>query len=226
VAARYHDELAPAIERVWHDGIDSIRADLREWLRRTAMDSARWRPDRFELGFGLTDRSHADPASVAEPIELEIGLKLRGSIDLVERGADQSLRVTDHKTGRVRASRDVCIGGGKTLQPVLYALAAERILSEPIEAGRLYYCTATGGYEERVVTIDGAARAAAADFTAIIGQALADGFLPAAPGARECDYCDYRRICGPYEQTRLEYKTAAKSVADRIANLTRLRDMR
>ena len=226
VAARYRDELAPAIERVWLDGIDAIRADLREWLRRSAMDSARWRPDRFELGFGLIDRSQADPASVAEPIELEIGLRLRGSIDLVERGADRSLRVTDHKTGRVRANRDVIIGGGKTLQPVLYALAAERVLGEPIEAGRLYYCTAAGGYEERVVTIDAAARAAAADFTAIIGQALADGFLPAAPGARECDYCDYRRVCGPYEHTRVEYKTAAKSVADRLANLTRLREMR
>jgi ATP-dependent helicase/nuclease subunit B len=227
VAARYHDELAPAIERVWLDGIDAIRADLREWLRRSAADSARWRPDRFELGFGLTDRSQADPASVAEPVELEIGLKLRGSIDLVERGADNSLRVTDHKTGRVRAERDLIIGGGKTLQPVLYALAAERILGKPIEAGRLYYCTAAGGYEERVVTIDDAARAAATEMTTIVGQALADGFLPAAPDTRECDYCDYRRVCGPYEHTRVEHKTAAKSDAyRRLDSLRRLREMR
>jgi ATP-dependent helicase/nuclease subunit B len=225
VAARDHDRLAPAIERVWIDGIDSIRADLREWLRRTAIDSVRWRPARFELSFGLADRSQADPASVTDPVELEIGVNLRGSIDLVERGADQSLRVTDHKTGRVRANRDVIIGGGKTLQPVLYALAAERILGEPIEAGRLYYCTAAGGYEERIVTIDAAARAAAADFSKVIGQALMDGFLPAAPGPRECDYCDYRRVCGPYEHTRVEYKTAAKNVADRLANLNRLREM-
>jgi ATP-dependent helicase/nuclease subunit B len=226
VAANYHDELAPAIERVWIDGIDSIRADLREWLRRTAEDSPRWQPERFELGFGLSDRSHADPASVATAIKLDLGLELRGSIDLVERGADQSLRVTDHKTGRVRANRDVVIGGGKTLQPVLYALAAERILGEPIEAGRLYYCTAAGGYEERVVRIDAAARDATADFVAIIGKALSEGFLPAAPGPRECDYCDYRRVCGPYENTRVEYKAAAKSVADRLVELRRLRELR
>ena len=227
VAAHYHDELAPAIERVWLDGIDAIRADLREWLRRSAADSARWRPERFELGFGLTDQSQADPASVAQPVELEIGLKLRGSIDLVERGADHSLRVTDHKTGRVRAERDLIIGGGKTLQPVLYALAAECVLGEPVEAGRLYYCTAAGGYEERVVTIDAAARAAAAAMTAIVGQALAEGFLPAAPGERECDYCDYRRVCGPYEHIRVEHKTAAKSEAyRRLDNLRRLREMR
>src|SRR5262249_19236879 len=30
VAARYKDDLSPAIERVWEDGIASIRADLRE----------------------------------------------------------------------------------------------------------------------------------------------------------------------------------------------------
>ncbi len=226
VAATYHDQLAPAIERVWIDGIDAIRADLREWLRRTAEDSSRWRPERFELGFGLSDRSHADPASVATAIKLEIGLELRGSIDLVERGADNALRVTDHKTGRVRADREVVIGGGKTLQPVLYALAAERILGEPVAAGRLYYCTAAGGYEERVVTIDTAARAAAADFAAIIGKAIGDGFLPAAPGARECEYCDYRRVCGPYENTRVEYKAAAKAVADRLVELRRLRELR
>src|SRR6185503_12111233 len=56
VAARYRDELAPAIERVWADGIASIRADLREWLRRMAGDVA-WTPSRFELAFGLAEKA-------------------------------------------------------------------------------------------------------------------------------------------------------------------------
>ena len=38
VAENWHDRLAPAIERVWKAAIDAIRADLREWLRRTADD--------------------------------------------------------------------------------------------------------------------------------------------------------------------------------------------
>ncbi len=57
-----HDELAPAIERVWLDGIESIRADLREWLRRAAEDPEHWRPEWFELGFGLSDRAQGGPA--------------------------------------------------------------------------------------------------------------------------------------------------------------------
>jgi len=221
VAAHYHEELAPAIERVWHDGIDSIKADLREWVRRMAEDRERWCPERFELAFGLSDRSQADPASVEAPIALAGGLSLRGSIDLVERGLNGTLRVTDHKTGRVRAEKKLVIGGGKTLQPVLYALAVERILKEPVESGRLYYCTAAGGYEERVVALDDDARAAAAEFTRVVGKALGDGFLPAAPDRRECTYCDYRRVCGPYEETRVEHKPD-----QRLADLKRLRGMR
>ena len=206
VAERSRDDLAPAIERVWKDGVDAIRADLREWLRRAANDPQKYCPERFELAFGLKDRDHADPLSSLDPIELAGGLKLRGSIDLIERSADGVLRVTDHKTGKVRAQKNFVIGGGKTLQPVLYALAAERLLAEPVRSGRLYYCTATGNYEERIVEIDETARAAALDFVATVDGALKAGFLPAVPEPRECEWCNFRRVCGPYEEQRMRIK--------------------
>jgi CRISPR/Cas system-associated exonuclease Cas4 (RecB family) len=206
VAEQWRDDLAPAIERVWKDGIDAIRADLREWLRRASQDPQKYRPERFELAFGLKDRDHADPASSNDPVEIAGGLKLRGSIDLVERSGDGVLRVTDHKTGKVRAEKNFIIGGGRTLQPVLYALAAERLLSEPVRSGRLYYCTATGNYEERIVEIDETARAAALDFIATVDDALKAGFLPAVPEPRECAWCNFRRVCGPYEEQRMRVK--------------------
>ncbi|MGA3230244.1 MAG: PD-(D/E)XK nuclease family protein [Candidatus Binatus sp.] len=221
VAARWHEDLAPAIERVWRDGIDGIRADLREWMRRAAEDPEHWRPEWFELGFGLSDRAQADPHSSAEPVAIDGGLSLRGSIDLLERDPAGRIRVTDHKTGKVRAAKDFVIGGGKTLQPILYALAAERLLGEPIYAGRLYYCTATGGYEERVVEINDEARGAVRKFVAIIKKSLEEGFLPAAPDDRECEWCDYKRVCGPYEERRSRIKPKA-----RLEPLNRLREMR
>lgn len=222
VAARYRALLSPAIPRVWDDGINGIRADLREWLRRSAEDEAGWVPDRFELAFGLSlrERGDADPASVTEPITIAGGLRLRGSIDLVERHPRGALRVTDHKTGKVWAEPGVVVGGGEVLQPIFYALACEQLLPEPVEAGRLYYCTATGGYEERVVPLDAHGRAAAADVVATVAQALGDGFLPAAPVERGCLYCDYRPVCGPYEEQRHRRKPA-----DRLAALARLRRM-
>ncbi len=222
VAQDYRDRLAPAIGRVWDDAIAGIRADLREWLRLAAEDDSGWVPYRFELSFGLAERerAHADPASTSEPVSIAGGLALRGAIDLVERQARGRLRVTDHKTGKVRARPGVVVGGGEILQPVLYALACERLLPEPVETGRLYYCTATGGYEERVVAIDDRARTAAAEVIAILDRALQAGFLPAAPAPRACEYCDYRPICGPYEEIRTRGKPG-----DRLRDLTRLRSM-
>ena len=221
VAQQWHENLAPAIERVWLDGIESIRADLREWMRRAAEDPEHWRPEWFELGFGLRDRDQADPHSSADPVAIEGGLSLRGSIDLLERDPAGRIRVTDHKTGKVRAEKNFVIGGGKTLQPVLYALAAESVLKEKVYAGRLYYCTAAGGYEERVVEIDDEARAASRKFVAIVKQALEAGFFPAAPDARECDWCDYKRVCGPYEERRSKIKPSKP----RLDALNRLREM-
>ncbi len=221
VAEVWHDRLAPAIERVWKDGIDAIRADLREWLRRAAEDPIPWTPERFELAFGLQGRDQADPASRAEPVPLEAGLILRGSIDLVERGLGGRLRVTDHKSGKADAPKDVIIGGGRVLQPVLYALAAERLLGEPVESGRLYYCSSRGGYEERVVPLDDAARDAARKFAAAVTDAIEKGFLPAAPAEGGCRWCDYRMVCGPYEEMRVAQKPPA-----RLAALERLRGLR
>jgi RecB family exonuclease len=231
VAEQWRDDLAPAIERVWKDGIDAIRADLREWLRRSANDPQKYCPERFELAFGLKNRDHADPASSQDPIEIAGGLKLRGSIDLIERSSEGVLRVTDHKTGKVRAQKKFIIGGGKTLQPVLYALAAERLLAEPVRSGRLYYCTATGNYEERIVEINETARAAALDFVATVDGALKAGFLPAVPEPRECNWCNFRRVCGPYEEQRMRIKaggvassaTAKSKEAQRVAPLWNLR---
>src|SRR6185503_10410611 len=221
-AGRLSDRLAPAIDRVWADGIDAIRADLREWLRRQADASDGWVPDRFELSFAVAerDREHADPASVETPVEVLGGLKLRGAIDLVERRADGRLRVTDHKTGKIYASDGVVVGGGQVLQPVLYALAAERLLDATVVAGRLYYCTATGEYTERVVPLDAQSRGAAATVVEIVGDALRQGFLPAAPAKGACTWCDYRAVCGPYEEVRVERKPV-----ERLAALARLRGL-
>jgi len=220
VAARYHDDLAPAIERVWEDGVASVAVDLREWLRRASEDASGFQPWRFELSFGLAEPRARDPQSVREPVELDCGLRLRGSVDLIERHAS-GLRVTDHKTGKVRMKQDTCIEGGKTLQPVLYALAVEKLFpQQPVRSGRLYYCTLAGGFEERQVALDDDARSAAQVLANTVRKALENGTLPAAPEPGACEWCDYRRVCGPYEEFRTQRKTQAP-----LEDLRRLREL-
>ena len=41
----------------------------------------------------------------------------------------------------------------------------------------------------------------------IIDESLHQGFLPAAPRAKACDNCDYRVVCGPYEEERSARKS-------------------
>jgi ATP-dependent helicase/nuclease subunit B len=211
VAGEYEEKLAPAIARVWEDGIASIQADLREWLRRAADDESGWVPWRFELSFGLRERRARDPASRDEPVPLDCGIRLRGSIDLVEKHAATGvLRVTDYKTGKARAEKGTVVGGGETLQPVLYALVLEKVFEgSPVDSGRLYYLTAKGGYEERTVPLDARARETAQVVADTIGGALRDGFLPAAPAERACEWCDYRPLCGPREEQRVRRKSPA-----------------
>jgi ATP-dependent helicase/nuclease subunit B len=220
VASEYEDELWPAIPKVWEDGINAIGADLREWLRRQADADDGWVPYKFELSFGLADRARKeeDPASVPEPVHVAGDLRVRGSIDLVERHVSGKLRATDHKTGKARAKDGVVIGGGQHLQPVLYALACEKLLDGPVEAGRLYYCTAAGNYEERVVMLDDFARGYAGIMVDTVGHALAEGFLPAAPDRDACVWCDYLAVCGPHEERRVKVKPQ-----DRLVELKSLR---
>jgi RecB family exonuclease len=222
VAARYRDELAPAIERVWVDGVASVRADLREWVRRMSEDESGFVPWRFELSFGLPGRRARDPHSSADPVALDCGLRLRGSIDLVERTREGHLRVTDHKTGKARVKSGDVVSGGASLQPVLYALAAEKLFpGSQVDSGRLYYCTASGGFEDREVPIDEVAHRSAARVAEIIGESLSKAFLPAAPAKRACEWCDYRVVCGPYEELR----TGRKSQSE-LAPLETLRRLR
>ncbi|MGK4007926.1 PD-(D/E)XK nuclease family protein [Sorangium sp. So ce1036] len=203
VAARYADELAPAIQRVWDDGIASVRADLREWLRRAAEDRD-WEPIHFEMSFGLPRRLARDPASSDEPVELDCGVKLRGSIDLVERSVWGAMRATDYKTGKARAPRDAVVSGGGALQPVLYALALEKLMppGTQVESGRLYYCTSAGGFTEVPIYLDARAREAAAQVAGIIGEAIDRAALLPLPAEGACAQCDYRPVCGPYEELR------------------------
>ena len=207
VAARYKDELAPAIDRVWEDGIASIRADLLESLRRESERAEAWSPWKLELAFGLPDGRGRDPSSSAEPVKLECGITLRGSIDVVEESADGRLRATDHKTGKPRQRPGTVVGGGESLQPVFYALVLEKLFPDrPILGGRLSYCTSAGEFKEVMVDLNVRARDAAIKVAAALNEALSKGFLPAAPAKDACRFCDYRPICGPWEEERARKK--------------------
>ena len=205
VARDVFDRYKPAIERVWQDGVQTLEADLRQSLR-LATDEPDWKPAYFELSFGLPGRDvdSQDPASSPKPVTLIEGLQVRGSIDLVEKSASGALRATDYKTGRSRAEPGNVIGGGKHLQPLLYALVLEKLFPEAeVRSGRLLYNTQVGGFLSVETRLDAASREAFASVVRTLRGALETGFFPAAPDDDECRYCNFRPVCGPDEARRM-----------------------
>jgi len=204
-AAGYRDELAPAIPRVWEDAISDIGADLVRWLQVTR-DSG-WQPVLFEHEFG--GRGSGASAEPAGPVVLPFGLPLQGVIDAVEQSGN-SLRATDYKTG-TPPETNVVVGGGRHLQPTLYSLVLEQLFPErEVTSGNAFYCTTKGQFLRNEVALAEPARAAAAAVHQTIESAFQEGFFPAAPTSEACDFCEFRRICGPYERQRVERKDPSK----------------
>jgi CRISPR/Cas system-associated exonuclease Cas4 (RecB family) len=166
-------------------------------------------------------------------VQLSIGLRLAGAIDLVERARDAAggsvLRATDHKTGSP-LERLGTVNGGRVLQPLLYALALEQLFpGDRVASGRLYFCTERGEFKRCDVPLDESSRGVASELIASIDKHVADGFLPAAPASQpedrarsECDRCAYRVVCGPYEGERLRVKGRDLT---RLAPLSHVRNL-
>lgn len=207
-ASDYRERLAPAIPRVWEREIEDLRLDLRGWIREVISLGQSWTPAYFEYSFGLPVESGKDAESRPEEAVVLNGVRLRGSIDLIESNAARTaLRVTDHKTGKLPEEPTQWTGKGEVLQPLLYALAAESLLKLPVESGRLFYCTQRGGFREQVIQIDEHARRAIQLVTDSIDQSVRQGFFPAVPRHEACTFCDFRMVCGPYEELRTRHKS-------------------
>jgi len=227
-AERYHDQLAPAIERVWQDEIESLRGDLRMWLSRWIDVEDGWEPFRFEFSFGMPLDADHDPASVREPVTLASAdgrqFRLRGAVDLIERNAlTGALRVTDHKTGKNRTTPYLVVGGGATLQPVIYGLVVEQVFQQSVSQSRLYFSTTVGGFTEHQVSLRDEAKRAGLEVLEIIDRAIDTAQLPVAPREGACNWCDFRAICGPLEDRRFKHKTKEPDI---VGDLLELRSLR
>jgi ATP-dependent helicase/nuclease subunit B len=199
--------------------MSDLRRDLGIWVRRIAEERV-WQPQYFEFSFGLSDEGR-DPRSLPDPVPIGDGYVLRGSIDLLEYRPDLDVwRVTDHKTGKNRTAADLIVGGGQTLQPVLYSVAVEQGLGVRVTGGRLFFCTTAGGFADREIPITDTTRARGLEVLSIIDRAIEQGFLTAAPADGACAWCDFRAACGPREEDRVKRKRR-----DRLADLTALRAM-
>ena len=218
IAAKYAEQLAPAVERVWQDEIAAMRTDLHIWARDLARRDG-WEPWLFEFAFGLPAAPEHDPKSRPEPVAIDGRFMLRGAIDLVERKpGTKMLRVTDHKTSKNRSERGSIIGHGQQLQPVIYSLAVEAATGCTVESARFSYCTTAGGFSEHNLPMNESTRRMGIEALEIIDRAVELGMLPPAPAEKACAICDFFAVCGPNQERRARRKSH-----EQIADLLELR---
>src|SRR5205085_7781976 len=108
-----------------------------------------------------------------------------------------------HKPGSLPQPLPRSIGKGEVLQPALYALAVEQILAQPVASARLYHATLKANFKSIPIHIPNDNTAHVME---TIDSAISNGLLPANPREDACTYCDYRPVCGPYEEQRVKRK--------------------
>lgn len=150
-------------------------------------------------------------------------LLLQGRIDRVDRLPDGTYAVWDYKTGAARRyeSQWTHFEGGRQLQHVLYAWAAEELLRRsgrdpsPYVARSGYLMVSRRGRGIRADRPQDPAHREEARvlLRALLDVAAAGLFAPAPDAGKVCAFCDYRQACGgPEAVEQVKRKAGAGEV--------------
>ena len=85
----------------------------------------------------------------------------------------------------------------------------------------MYFCTSVGGFSEVIVPLDQYTRNSIAQVAEIIGEALDEPFLPAAPAERQCAWCDYQPICSKADRAGSVRRVPATAVESLVIKSVR-----
>lgn len=183
-----------------------LKQELAEWLKLHYDEQ--WSPVRAELAF---ENSPGRPNAI-RPVPPALLPSARASpcavpsSSLVKHSQGGKLRVIDLKTGMVRAQENFLIGGGETLQPVLYAMAVEDFLGAPVVQSSLEYCTLRGGFNSVTLQRIPQARRKVIEALHQLQNTIEAGHLPAYPQRDGCSRCDFQAVCGPRAEMLSRHK--------------------
>jgi len=202
IITRYKEDIPPPSEGVFAGEKTEAMQALDVFLAAEQELGKKVEPLMFEVVFGIAEE---EGTGMEEPVEVALSPKssfrLRGRIDRIDRVGESRYRVVDYKTGRYsRYDKLRCFGGGRTLQHVLYALAAEEILKKEgmdakprvVESG-YYFPTRRG--EGKEVLIGEFDRGRLKELLGELLDIVAKGHFIVGLDVT-CSYCDFLPICG------------------------------
>jgi len=222
-AAALEVEGATGRTAFWRSEQHRQRHELEHWLHH---DSELVRDRRAsvlasEHHFGMGDTA---PALITLPDGTQV--RLRGSVDRIDRCADGSLVVTDHKTGGSRSYRDITdadpTAGGTKFQLPAYAAAALAVAREqpvtPVVAEYGFFGKAS--YERVTCTIGPQSWPQVTEALQHILAGIRSGVFVARPEKSQfrlsfvpCEYCDPDHLGTAERWTQFERKLADPRVA-------------
>jgi ATP-dependent helicase/nuclease subunit B len=216
IIARYKEEIPPPSEGVFIKEKAEVMQALDVFLAAEEKLGERVEPLMFEVVFGIAEEKGK---GMEEPVEVSLApdrsFQLRGRIDRIDRVEGNGYRVVDYKTGRYsQYDKLLCFGGGRTLQHVLYALAAEAILkntgvdakAKVVESG-YYFPTRRG--EGKEVTVKEFDREALKGLLGELLDIVRKGHFIGSLDKTDCTYCDFQPICGEGAADRTKAKKNA-----------------
>jgi CRISPR/Cas system-associated exonuclease Cas4 (RecB family) len=227
IITRYKEEIPPPSEGVFLKEKAEVMQALDVFLAAEEKLGERVEPLMFEVVFGIAEEKGK---GMEEPVEMSLApdrsFRLRGRIDRIDRVEGSGYRVVDYKTGRYsRYDKLRCFGRGRTLQHVLYALAAEAILKKTgvdarpkvVESG-YYFPTRRG--EGKEVTVREFDREALKGLLGELLDIVRKGHFIGSLDKTDCTYCDFQPICGEGAADRTKAKKNANpeefGIVDRL----------
>ena len=197
------DKLAPAIERVWNDEVESMTRDLNRWLEDLAEDGRTWVPGALRAGVRPATRPAA--RSRLHVRACESGRPLPAPrIDRPGRAEAADEDRARHRSQDRQEPHEPChhCRRRQGATAVLYGLALESLSDDVVEEGRLSYCTTAGRFSKHPIPLDVLTRRRGLEVLEIIDRAIERGTLAAKPAHDACTYCDFLSVCGPDEEHR------------------------
>ncbi len=150
---------------------------------------------------------------------------------LADTGCDRCRRAERHRAAGDRL-QDRGAARGQLRRWWRASVAADAVLlvleqlfpQHQVTGGNAFYCTTKGHFLRNEVALAEPARDAAGRSAADHQRSLPRRLFPAAPAEKACEFCDFRRICGPYERERVERRTQRSS--SRCSDYERCHDAR
>ncbi len=220
------EDMPPPTPEIFEHERQAIHRDLELFLEFEAEAADRLTPIAFEASFGSRFPSSgetAEPIGQPDPIEVSLGdarFSLCGRIDRIDR-TDRRVAhdylVTDYKTGSYyRPAYQGIFHGGRLLQHVLYAIAADRLLKtlDPkarVVAGRYYFPSTKGGGEEKLIPRPTPAQVA--EVLTDLCETIRVGAFTTTADVEDCKFCDYGRACGAATAEKVINERAKLKVA-------------